>query len=75
MTRAALKETKFRCPKCKAGFANQSGMANHVRYAGCGVTDSDLFWGKVNKGTHQTGCWLWTGFLNHDGYGRVGPKP
>ena len=26
------------------------------------------FWGKVNK---TDSCWIWTGYINHDGYGRT----
>lgn len=34
-------------------------------------TDEQRFAELVNK---TETCWLWTGFLNHDGYGRVGKK-
>lgn len=34
-------------------------------------TDEQRFAEKINK---TETCWLWTGFLNHDGYGRVGKK-
>lgn len=37
------------------------------------VNRTELFWKKVDK-NGPGGCWLWTGFLNHDGYGRVGPQ-
>lgn len=29
------------------------------------------FWAKVDKKVGQNGCWLWTGYLNQDGYGRI----
>jgi hypothetical protein len=32
-----------------------------------GPRNIDHFWAKVNKGE---GCWLWSGKLNHAGYGR-----
>jgi hypothetical protein len=30
----------------------------------------ERFWLKVNK-EDQSGCWIWTGYLNQDGYGRT----
>lgn len=30
--------------------------------------DEQRFWTRVSK---ASGCWQWTGFLNHDGYGRA----
>lgn len=30
----------------------------------------ELFWAKVDKGAGPDGCWLWTAFINEDGYGR-----
>ena len=43
-------------------------MKNEVELA-ARLKDSPLFWSKVNK---TETCWLWTGHLNHKGYGRYG---
>lgn len=31
----------------------------------------ERFWGKVEKLGNESGCWLWTGAVTHDCYGRV----
>lgn len=33
------------------------------------LTLEERFWGKVDQ--QAIGCWLWTGWTTHDGYGRV----
>lgn len=59
---------EYLCPKCERTFLTYPpAFATHSKF--CGRRD-EFFWAKVNK-TEK--CWLWTGFLNHDGYGRVGP--
>lgn len=55
------------CPKCQREIVNGGAFKAHV--ANCGRFN-ERFWQKVKK---TEGCWLWTGFLNHDGYGRVRP--
>lgn len=67
--RSALNRThSFYCPKCERSVTRQdlAGLSRNVKCC----TDVDRFWMKVNK---TDTCWLWLGFLNHDGYGRVGP--
>lgn len=59
------------CSGCGAWFAGTGAHATHCKWSTT-CTYEMRFWGKVNK---TDGCWLWTGFLNHDGYGRVGPRP
>lgn len=34
------------------------------------TADTDRFWSKVLKGPRPTDCWLWTGAIGDDGYGR-----
>ena len=34
-------------------------------------TATPRFWSKVNKGD---GCWLWTGTITYNGYGKFGPR-
>lgn len=63
-------QAPVKCRKCGETFPNQMVYANRVRYRNC-CTDEERFWNKVNK---TEDCWLWIGFLNHDGYGRVGRK-
>jgi hypothetical protein len=65
---------KKTCPQCGFVGTTLGGFACHVRFGKCGVTEEQLFWAKVDKTSSPGGCWLWLGFLNHDGYGRVGPK-
>ena len=43
-------------------------MVNETKVA-ARLKDSPLFWNKVNK---TDTCWLWTGCLNHRGYGAYG---
>lgn len=72
---ATLKTTNLKpahCQKCGESFVHQGALANRVRFRGC-CTDEERFWMKVNK-SGPGGCWIWIGFLNHDGYGRVGRK-
>lgn len=59
----------FDCPKCGLTLTQYS-LGTRVRFQKC-CTEEERFWLKVNK---TDTCWLWTGFLNHDGYGRVGPR-
>jgi hypothetical protein len=33
---------------------------------------ADPFWGKIDKTSSPTGCWLWTGRKDKDGYGKLG---
>lgn len=33
-------------------------------------TPEERFWKKVKKSTEPDGCWLWTGGVSHNGYGR-----
>lgn len=35
-----------------------------------GVADSVRFWSKVVKGPRPSDCWIWTGAIGDDGYGR-----
>lgn len=69
-----LKDTKvfvpFECRKCQTTFPHLAAYACWIRYHPCCTAD-ERFWNQVNK---TETCWLWTGFLNHDGYGRLGPK-
>lgn len=32
----------------------------------------DRFWGKVEKLGNESGCWIWIGAINSDGYGSIG---
>jgi hypothetical protein len=49
-------------------MANLGAFANHIRFAGCGVSAQDMFWAKVNK-QGPNGCWIWTGSRNQWDYG------
>lgn len=35
----------------------------------------ERFWAKVRKSDDRDGCWLWTGTVNHKGYGYITDKP
>jgi hypothetical protein len=32
--------------------------------------ETERFWAQVDKDSHPNGCWVWTGLLTEDGYGR-----
>lgn len=37
-------------------------------------TIEERFWAKVNK-QHPNGCWLWTGYIDHNGVGKFSGGP
>jgi len=39
------------------------------------LSEHDRFWGYVVKGPAPDDCWLWTGAVSDDGYGRFWTKP
>ena len=39
------------------------------------ISEHDRFWGYVVKGPAADDCWLWTGAVSDDGYGRFWTKP
>lgn len=66
----APRDKRIECGKCGLTFPSKGAYANTVKHQNC-CTEEDRFWRNV---MFSDGCWLWTGFLNHDGYGRLGPK-
>lgn len=77
---AALNTPRLPKPCLRCGTLIDPSNPNYRKMKYCSLpcfketqkkTDEQVFAEKVNK---TETCWLWTGFLNHDGYGRVGQK-
>lgn len=66
---------KYQCPHCGRDFISStrnrkfcSLKCSHLsRFT---VPTSEHFWAFVDKSGGENSCWLWTGHLDHDGYGR-----
>lgn len=63
-----ITQRNWDCTGCGAKFDNFGSLGNHGRFSKV-CTPAMRFWGKVNKGPHPKGCWLYTGFIKWDGYG------
>jgi len=59
-------------PRCAGKLGHKSAQTSTKRSNGGQTKVRDWperFWRKVDR--TSSGCWLWTGALTHDGYGRV----
>lgn len=63
------------CPACRYALKRNPHAARRVASDGTqGMSQEQRFWRKVNKNGPMsslgTPCWVWTGHLDKDGYGR-----
>lgn len=76
MTDRATPQCTRNCAFCGAVFSRSDPNWRKKTYCGKSCYQAAehakgpaRFWAKVDKGPHQKGCWLYTGFLKWDGYG------
>lgn len=69
---AEPRKTTAVCGSCGTPIATYPSQNKRFCSKACGKrgVPVERFWGKVDKSSGPDGCWVWTGSLTHDGYGR-----